>query len=345
MYPNYNRNNIPPNYNQSYGQPYYAPVRPLNPAHREKAIIRKSGNSIGAAILIPMGVIYAITYILRIVIRSVEDPSFFLSPEFDIIFQIIFSTIMFVPPFIIVARCGGFRLNDLFVRKKLPVSDTAWFVCAGMLACMAANIFTNIVVTALEYMGFKTSYGSISLPESVFGQIVWVLTMSLLPAIVEEFALRVVVLGTIRRFGDKFAIFASATIFALMHGNFVQIPFTFILGVVFAYITVITGSVIPAIIIHFINNLFSCVSELLGIYCGEIIAMIVLNVIFALFIGSGVLGCHFLNQKGYFKRKLYKPQWMLKEGQAFATFFFTSPCLLIPLVIYAAEAAMLLIAL
>ena len=42
-----------------------------------------------------------------------------------------------------------------------------------------------------------------------------------------------------------------------MHGNLSQIPFAFIIGLVIGFTAVKTNSLIPGILIHFSNNLFS----------------------------------------------------------------------------------------
>ena len=46
-------------------------------------------------------------------------------------------------------------------------------------------------------------------------------------------------------------------------GNIIQIPFAFILGLIFAYIDCKANSIIPSIIIHFINNLYSVIMDIL----------------------------------------------------------------------------------
>ena len=64
-------------------------------------------------------------------------------------------------------------------------------------------------------------------------------------------------LGSLRRYGDKFAIFMSALLFGILHGNVSQSIFTFILGITFGYMTIKTNSLLPSIIVHMLNNLLS----------------------------------------------------------------------------------------
>ena len=83
------------------------------------------------------------------------------------------------------------------------------------------------------------------------------LTVVLLPPLVEEFALRGVVMQPLRRYGDLFAILPSALVFGLLHGNAAQIPFAFIVGAAIGFIVVTTGSIWVGVAIHFGNNLLS----------------------------------------------------------------------------------------
>ena len=85
------------------------------------------------------------------------------------------------------------------------------------------------------------------------------LFVAIIPALLEEIAIRGVLLQPLRRFGDKFAIFVSALIFALLHGNMVQVPYTIVAGIYFGYVAVATGSLWPSIILHFLNNFYSVI--------------------------------------------------------------------------------------
>ena len=87
---------------------------------------------------------------------------------------------------------------------------------------------------------------------------------------------RGVILTVLRRYGDAFGIFVSALLFGFLHGNFIQTPFAFIVGLVLGYVTVYTGSMLPAMIIHFLNNTVSILmSYLSGIIAFENLALII----------------------------------------------------------------------
>lgn len=72
--------------------------------------------------------------------------------------------------------------------------------------------------------------------------------------VTEELLFRGLVLRSIEPYGKKFAIFASALMFGLYHGNIIQIPFAFAVGLVLAYVTV-EYNIGWAILLHTFNNL------------------------------------------------------------------------------------------
>ena len=49
-------------------------------------------------------------------------------------------------------------------------------------------------------------------------------------------------------------IVVSSLIFGVVHGNPAQIPFAFVVGMALGWMYYLTGSLIPGILMHFINN-------------------------------------------------------------------------------------------
>ena len=77
---------------------------------------------------------------------------------------------------------------------------------------------------------------------------------ALLAPIFEEIIFRGLILRMLMPTGKKFAIFATAYLFGFFHGNIIQTPFAFLVGLVLGYVAV-EYSIIWAIILHMINNL------------------------------------------------------------------------------------------
>lgn len=340
-------------YNDGFSGSFYQPPNTPQFEHRvpspddiEKTEIQRSSNRIGATFLISFGAVQILGLIFSVVLIAIygmnEAAQMINSPLIQVVLQLVLSVLMFVPPFYFMARISRFRISDLMVHRRIPADDMLWFISFGMMASMGANIVVGFIAEFIDSLGFNQSYTSLEMPETIGGCVLWAVTMSVIPAFVEEFALRVVVLGTLRRFGDTFAIIVSAALFGLMHGNIVQIPFAFILGLIFAYITVVTGSVIPAMLIHFINNFYSCVSEIVNKF-GSQTAQVAVNFgLFALFILMGIIGSVKLSKKGYFAVHLYKSGTGLSNTSKLGAFLCT-PCMIICVLVYLVEMVIQLI--
>ena len=80
--------------------------------------------------------------------------------------------------------------------------------------------------------------------------------MCLVAPILEEILFRRLLCNRLLPLGEMKAIVISAAIFGLIHGNFYQFAYAFLIGLVFGYIYVKTGKVIYTIIIHCIINFF-----------------------------------------------------------------------------------------
>ncbi|GMR12868.1 MAG: ABC transporter permease subunit [Gemmatimonadota bacterium] len=98
------------------------------------------------------------------------------------------------------------------------------------------------------------NFGQAILPEGIP---VWqiVIFLSVIPGIVEELTFRGALLhGLRRRFSPVVLSLVVGGIFGFFHFQIFRIPSTAVLGVILAGITVLTGSIFPAMLWHAINN-------------------------------------------------------------------------------------------
>ena len=80
------------------------------------------------------------------------------------------------------------------------------------------------------------------------------LALGILPAIGEETLLRGALLSGAKTRSIPFALFYSSLVFALIHGNAVQLVHQFLLGCLMGYFALATRSVYASATIHFVNN-------------------------------------------------------------------------------------------
>lgn len=88
----------------------------------------------------------------------------------------------------------------------------------------------------------------------------------ILAPVVEELVFRGAIQGhLLRKWQNPYAaITISALAFGLVHGNLEQSPFAFILGLALGWIYYLTGSLLPCMLMHFVNNGLTTVSYYLS---------------------------------------------------------------------------------
>lgn len=78
--------------------------------------------------------------------------------------------------------------------------------------------------------------------------------VAVMPALCEELIYRGVLFQGYRKSGVWVAVLLTAFLFGMMHMNLNQFSYAFVLGLVFALINEITGSILPAVLLHIYIN-------------------------------------------------------------------------------------------
>lgn len=121
----------------------------------------------------------------------------------------------------------------------------------------SAQLGAQLLYMLLEFLFNQAGLSIVQSMESAGGSmdsLSMFLYVGLGAPISEEILFRGLVLRSMEPFGKKFAIFASALMFGIYHGNLIQIPFAFAVGLVLGYVTV-EHNIGWAIVLHMFNNL------------------------------------------------------------------------------------------
>lgn len=195
------------------------------------------------------------------------------------VIQILYTILTIFIPFALGALViKKIQKRDTLIPFEKPKSGILFVEALGIgcLAIVVANFLTAGMVAI--FSGFGVTFDNYK-PESptTASQFFWILlSNAVVPALVEEFALRGVVLNALRKYGDAFAVFFSGLVFGIMHGNGNQAPFAFILGSVLAMLVIMTGSLWTSITVHLINNIYSVVMTAFLATGGELKASMVI---------------------------------------------------------------------
>lgn len=167
--------------------------------------------------------------------------------------------IMFLLPllcFKLSSRTSFKKTMRIFSFRKISGKSILYSTLLGILVFVFTFIFSGIWSNFLSLFGYKYPTSS-SGDFSVLGFVLSILLTALLPAFCEESSHRGLVLGTTKRNGALGAIVLSGLLFGLMHFNVAQFGYAFVAGMFFASLTLLTKSIYPAMIVHFVNNTIS----------------------------------------------------------------------------------------
>jgi membrane protease YdiL (CAAX protease family) len=152
-------------------------------------------------------------------------------------------------PTVLVARARGDRLG--LVRPGGAALAGAALIGASAWAFLA------IVVLPIQERIAPTPRGLEESLERATSGATWavLLAVAALPAVCEELLCRgAIAFALRRRAGPVVAVLVSALLFALLHGSPYRLAPTFLLGIAFGAIALRSGSIVPTMLAHALNN-------------------------------------------------------------------------------------------
>lgn len=149
-----------------------------------------------------------------------------------------------------------FTIKEFGMRK---VSGKVVWLCIALgFVVFFINLFVSSAFNGLiELLGYEHNYSGGSTSYSFGMLIVNLIFTAVLPGICEEVAHRGMLLKSLTPLGTGKAIFLSALFFGLLHINIEQFFYATIIGLFLGVLTIVSGSIIPAMIVHFMNNALS----------------------------------------------------------------------------------------
>lgn len=165
-----------------------------------------------------------------------------------LLYQVVYVGVMLAFALIYKARPCEFGYRKVRAR---------YFFIAIVLAfglLFSLNWVNGWFVELLSLIGY-TAPGDSTLPSVAGGGIVGVLfVVAVLPAFCEETIFRGIILDGVKDIGTVAACLLGGLLFSIFHQNPTQTIYQFICGAAFTLLAIRADSVIPTILVHFINN-------------------------------------------------------------------------------------------
>ena len=148
---------------------------------------------------------------------------------------------------------GYFRYEIWAKGKTMKAGAFLGITCVFLSGQMISQISIVVMELILNGFGYSIMEGVnvLSVDSSNFSMFLYA---CILAPITEEILFRGLIQRRLLPYGKRFAIFCSALTFGLFHGNLIQTPFAFAVGLVLGYVAA-EYSVGWAVVLHLINNL------------------------------------------------------------------------------------------
>ena len=249
-----------PKNSQEYTYIHGIGFSPLLGVMREKKALRRCANAIGIAMLAYLALTYLVPDVISLA-STILLPSIygsFFSQTFYQILGILSTIISMGLPFFIYAVSIRIPVRRALPLQMPPLSLLIPSIFLTFGATAVASFASGILQNLLYFLGIYAPGNLGELPTTTASAtVVYLISSTLLPAVLEEFVFRGVLMQSLRRFGDAMAVVVSAVLFAAAHGNIIVFPLALTMGLCSGYFVIRMGSLWPSILFHFLYNSLS----------------------------------------------------------------------------------------
>lgn len=147
-----------------------------------------------------------------------------------------------------------FWKEEIWAKGRPMGVGTFFGILTVVVGCqLAATIIGTVLELILNQFGLSAQASMESASASVDTLSMW-LYLAVWAPVTEELLFRGLVQRLMLPYGKRFAIFASAFLFGIFHGNLIQSPYAYLVGLVLGYVAC-EYSIAWAMLLHMINNM------------------------------------------------------------------------------------------
>ncbi|MDO5695706.1 MAG: type II CAAX endopeptidase family protein [Eubacteriales bacterium] len=169
--------------------------------------------------------------------------------------------ILVLPTLVFVAK------NRVDTRGILGLNR---FKVSSLFISLVALIMFGRIISLVNLISMKLgAFNYVESSMTMLGKLplsLLLIAIAVLPGIFEELQFRGLYYGTFRRMGYFRGAVLSALIFGLVHMNFNQFAYAFLMGIILAFIAEANSSTIVPMILHFVFNAMNVAALLLPSY-------------------------------------------------------------------------------
>ncbi len=279
-----------------YTPPLEEPGFVIPPHQAESHRLRHDGNFVGWLLISLLIANMSLSFVLALLqARGVLNLSLMDNTPRVFLEMLMYIFYLAVPVWTVVLISR--RKQNPFPTRRVGLGVYVFALFGGMMLAVASNYITGVLMSFMESAGVERPVFEETQSGTPTSLVLNLISTAVLPAILEEMVFRGYVLQAFRRYGDKLAVIVTALLFGLIHGNVLQLPFAFLLGLVFGWMVVQTGSIWPAVILHFGNNAMSVLLDYVKLVVGSSSAATVLTFSILTVLGMIAFAAVYLSNK------------------------------------------------
>lgn len=142
--------------------------------------------------------------------------------------------------------------------KKITINMLTITIALGFTLYFINSFVADAFYSIITLFGYESLSGNSTITLNYSTLIKEFVLSCILPGFCEEFLHRGILLHANKKHANtKTCLIISSILFGLMHLNIKQFFYAAILGVLIGYVALVADSIIPTIIIHFMNNFLS----------------------------------------------------------------------------------------
>lgn len=195
-----------------------------------------------------INIIYLITVIISLIGMVIS--SILYQKTNNMLYVLLSSQVMLVLPGIFYIIVNKLNLRKTIRFHKIKISNIILIILFSYMILPLMSL-VNLISMLFVQNDIQNTVEEILSQNPLY---ISVLTIALIPAIFEEFVYRGIFYNEYRKVNLRKGILLSACLFALLHLNFNQFFYAFLMGAIFALLIEATDSIVSSMVVHFMIN-------------------------------------------------------------------------------------------
>ena len=207
--------------------------------------------------------------------------------------------------YLLISLIVSFAMLSIAYPFAIRTGNIGAVTAFSEIAMLVSMLILSMIVSLISLLlprAFSTP--DFSPTADPLSNLLLVFTSVIAAPLFEEYLFRGVCMMGLKRYGNGFSILVTSFLFALMHGNIPQAVPIFFFSLILCYADIRTGSLLPGLIFHIVNN---AVAQMTLFIAQESVLILLALLMLIVMIAAVVLFILELKQKARYRAELIGP--------------------------------------